>query len=655
MNVKASISYLLLTVTLLLLPSAAFSAEQLSGKQKKAREIYSKARFIQDDKEKIARLKEAIEQDPTFEEAYWLVAQTYKEQGNEASMFAYYERVAKPKYRNYYKTCFKLGKEYYNTGQYTQAKEWFGRGGEKYSAWVQRCAQAEELKKHPVPFKPINLTRVNTDYDDYWPSITADGKRISLTVLVGQREGQKNVSAQEDIYQSFYDEKTGTWSKSESIGGPTNTDKNEGSQNYSVDGRYMFLVACDRTSSNGGCDIYYSIRRGNTWSPAINCGRPLNTQYWESTPSFSPAGDELFFSSNRPGGLGGQDIWVSKVKILEDGKLQFSQPRNLGPVINTPEDDFSPFIHADNKTLYFSSKGHPGLGGYDIFYSKRSENGKWGIPKNIGFPINTHRDEIGFCVNAQGDKAYLSSNGILKNARGKDIYEISLPDSLRPERMEFFDGKVWDSKTKKPVQAHVEVFRMKDDKMVFQSVSDEMTGEFQTYLPVDEDYAYNINKKGYLFVSGTLRQKDSADMKQKGIEVDMAPIEVGALATLNNIFFDFDKSTLKEESFAELNRLIRFMKQNGRVAIELAGHTDSKGSRAYNLKLSDARAKAVANYLIEKGEINAARITWKGYGPDKPIADNATEEGRAKNRRTEIVIVKDNSRPSMMPAESSIR
>lgn len=258
-------------------------------------------------------------------------------------------------------------------------------------------------------------------------------------------------------------------------------------------------------------------------------------------------------------------------------------------------------------------------------------------------------------MNAQGDKAYLSSNGILKNARGKDIYEISLPDSLRPERMEFFDGKVWDSKTKKPVQAHVEVFRMKDDKMVFQSVSDEMTGEFQTYLPVDEDYAYNINKKGYLFVSGTLRQKDSADMKQKGIEVDMAPIEVGALATLNNIFFDFDKSTLKEESFAELNRLIRFMKQNGRVAIELAGHTDSKGSRAYNLKLSDARAKAVANYLIEKGEINAARITWKGYGPDKPIADNATEEGRAKNRRTEIVIVKDNSRPSMMPAESSIR
>lgn len=613
-------------------------AASLTGKQKKARTIYSKARLIADNKEKIAQLKEALEYDPDFEECYWLISATYKEDGLMSPAFSYLERAAKPKYKNYSKTCFRLGKMYFENGKYNKASEWFSKFPDKNKEYIDKCTIAQELKNHPVDFKPINLTRVNTDYDDYWPSITADGKNISTTVLVGQREGQRNFSAQEDIYKSTYDENSGTWSKSESIGGPTNTPQNEGAQNYSVDGRYMFLVACDRNTSVGGCDIYYSIRRGNTWSPAINCGKPLNSHFWESTPSFSPAGNEIFFSSNRPGGLGGQDIWVAKVKISENGKLTFSQPRNLGSTINTAEDDFCPFIHADNKTLYFSSKGHPGLGGYDIFVSRRDQNGAWTTPQNIGYPINTYRDEIGFCVNAQGDKAYLSSNGILKNARGKDIYEISLPEDKRPDKMDYYNGKLVDSKTQRPIQAHIEVYRLDDDKTVFQSVTDEMTGEFQAYLPEDKDYGYNISKKGYLFASGTLHKSES---NKRDLNVSIAPIEIGGSTTLNNIFFDFDKSSLKSESFAELNRLIRFMKENPKVTIELAGHTDSKGSRDYNLRLSQHRAASVADYLINKGGIDASRITSKGYGPDKPVASNDTEEGRAKNRRTEIVIIKD--------------
>lgn len=628
---------LLLTLIVLSTLSLMAQAEKLSRSQRKAREIFTEARLITDEKEKIKKLKEAIKEDNEFVEAYWLISSTYKEMGDEVNMIVFLERVCKTKYKNYEKTCFKLGKEYFGIGQYEKARECFGKCNGKYNDWEEKCMTAMELKKHPVPFQPTNLIRVNTDYDDYWPSITADGQNISTTVLVGQREGARSLTAQEDIYHSILNPTTGEWSKSESLGAPTNTGQNEGAQSFSVDGRYMFFIACDRPSSIGGCDIYYSIRKGNMWSPAINPGKPLNTQYWETNPSFSPAGDELFFSSNRPGGKGNKDIWVSKVQIAENGQLTFTDPKNVGEPVNTTEDEFSPFIHADNKTLYFSSTGHPGLGGYDIFYSRRDANGVWSKPHNIGYPINTHRDEIGFCVNAQGDKAYLSSNGILKNGRGKDIYEIALPEDLRPERMDFFEGKVWDSKTKQPIQAKIEVFKLADDKTVFQSVSDEVTGDFQAFLPVDDQYAYTVQKKGYLFVSGDLKQKDSLHTSKKII--DLREIAVGEKVTLNNIFFDFGKSTLQKESYGELRRVAKFLMANKKVSVELAGHTDIVGKREYNIRLSEARAKEVANYLIKEG-VPAERVTAVGYGPDKPIADNNTEEGRAKNRRTEIIITK---------------
>ena len=636
--------YVILLLSLLFLMPTITTAQKkkLTSAQKRARNIYSKARFVTEEQEKIRQLKEATKEDPDFEEAYWLISQTYKQMGDETNTIYYLQKAAKPRLKNYKKTCYLLGKEYYSTGKYKEARNSFVNAGDRYSEWVKKCDEATELKKHPVPFHPKNLTKVNTDYDDYWPSITADGTKISITVQVGRREGQSATSAQEDIYEShFYiNEKTGEgeWSKSESIGSPTNTPQNEGAQSFSVDGRYMFLVKCDQASSVGGCDIYYSIRRGNTWSPPKNAGRPLNTQFWETSPSFSPAGDEIFFSSNRPGGLGGQDIWVSKVKIREDGSLIFTEPTNLGSTINTKEDEFSPFIHADDKTLYFSSKGHPGLGGYDIYCSHRDDKNKeWNAPKNIGYPINTHRDEMGFCVNAQGDKAYLSSNGILKNGRGKDIYEIDLPEELRPERMEFFEGKVWNAKENRPLQAKIEVYKLENEKVVFQSVSDEMTGEFQAFLPISEDYGYSVTKKGFMPFSGQLERQ--SDNKKETKAVNMTAISIGAVAPLNNIFFDFDSNTLKKESFGELKRIIRFLAENPKANIELAGHTDSIGSREYNIKLSERRAKAVYEYMIKHG-VPEDRISYKGYGPDLPIASNETDEGRAKNRRTEIRITK---------------
>lgn len=627
---------ILFLLFILSLSLSVITGQKLSSKEKKAREMYSQARMISDEKERLKLLKEAIAIDPQFVEAYWLISSTYKEMGDEVSMIVYLDRAAKPKFRLYDKTCYRLGKAYYETGQYEKAKESFNRFTSKNAGWIDKCNIAMDIKKNPIPFKPINLVRVNTDFDDYWPSITADGKQISITVLVGQREGARSLSAQEDIYHSKLMANS-DWAKSESLGPPTNTAQNEGAQSFSVDGRYMFFIACDRSTSLGGCDIYYSIRSGNVWSLAINPGRPLNSQYWETNPSFSPAGDELYFSSNRPGGKGNKDIWVSKVSIEENGRLSFSEPRNLGAPVNTDEDEFSPFIHADNKTLYFSSTGHPGLGGYDIFYARKNPDGTFLRPRNIGYPINSHRDEIGFCVNAQGDKAYLSSNGILNNGRGKDIYEISLPEDLRPERMDFFDGKVYDAKSKKAIQAHIEVFKLDDNKSVFQSVSDELTGDFQAFLPVDDKYGYNIHKKGYMFVSGTLEQRDSLRSTPKIVSLN--EIAVGEKVTLQNIFFDFDQAGLKKESYGELARVAKFLKRNPKVNLEMGGHTDIIGSREYNLNLSTHRAKAVYDHMIKIG-VPADRLSYKGYGPDRPIADNNTEEGRAKNRRTEVVVTK---------------
>ncbi|MDR1698477.1 MAG: OmpA family protein [Prevotellaceae bacterium] len=636
--------FLYLLSVLLLFCFSGEAAEKLNSQQKKARKIFAEAKMVSNEKEQISMLKEAIELDREYVEAYWQISALYKQLGDEVNSLAFLDRVAKPKFNQFERSSFLLGKASYEAGQYERALAAFKNAGARHQNWIKKCEVAIELKKRPVPFKPVNLVQVNTDYDDYWPSITADGRNLSLTVLVGEKEGIKTMfSSQEDIYQSEL-QKNGTWSRSVSIGTPINTDQNEGAQSFSADGRYMFFVACNRAGGTGSCDIYYSIREGNRWSAPINPGRPLNTQYWETAPSFSAAGDELFFSSARPRNTSAssnsnrdKDIWVSQVTILDDGKLKFSEPVNLGAPINTPEDEYSPFIHADNKTLYFSSTGHPGMGDYDIFYSRRDDSGRWGEVKNIGYPINTHRAESGFCVNAQGDKAYLSSNGILKNGRGKDVYEITLPEELRPGRMEFFDGKVIDAKTKKPVQARIEVFRLSDDKMMFQSISDKETGEFQAFLPIAEEYGYHISRKGYLFVSGTLEKRDELHNERK--EKLMREIAVGEKLILNNVFFDFDKHTLKKESIGELKRLIRFMKQNSSVSIELAGHTDIIGSYEYNMKLSEARAKEVADYLI-KGGILEHRLSYHGYGPDLPIDTNDTDEGRAQNRRTEIIITK---------------
>ncbi len=635
-----------IVISIFLLSTLTVYSQQLSTKSTAAIKIYQQAvndMKIGRKKEAIEGFKDAIKKDKYFVEAYWQEAEIYKSMGDESRRISTLQKTINNSFPNIYQSCLRLGIAQYENGLYEDALKTFNfiKPEEKtirIQEWMEKCQIAIELKKKPIPFDPKNLgPQLNTMYDDYWPSITADESTLSMTVLYGKLpESSSLVGVHEEIYHS--EKVNGQWTKSLNIGAPLNTMGNEGAQTFSVDGRYMFFVACDRKTGLGGCDIYYSIKNGDTWSEAINPGKPLNSNYWETSPSFSAAGDELYFSSNRPGGKGKKDIWKCKVKIGDDGTLTFSDPVNLGFPINTDEDEFSPFIHADNKTLYFSSTGHQGLGGYDMFLSRKAEeNSSWSTPKNLGYPLNTHKDEMGLVVSASGDKAYFSSDGIDKNGRGKDIYEIVLYDEIRPEPVKYFKGKIFDYDNHQAIQARVELFRLEDNVVVYNSVSDSKTGDFLASLPANKEYGFNVTKKGYLIYSGHF-DKDAKDVDIRVAQnIELPRIETGRSFILRNVFFDFDLYNLKPESRAELDRLIYFLQQNYSVHIELAGHTDAKGPYEHNITLSLNRAKAVYDYLVKKG-INPSRLTYVGYGPDLPIATNETDAGRALNRRTEAII-----------------
>ena len=456
-------------------------------------------------------------------------------------------------------TIMLLAETYYLMGQYDLAVQTLELMTDlnykrRKDVLSKRFMNALDLYENHVELNPVLLEAVNTEFNNYFPSITADGKMISTTVQVEENTPQGKFS-HEDIYQSILF--NNVWQNAVALDPPMNTKGNEGSQSFSADGRYMFFVACDNRQNIGGCDMYYAIRRGFNWSAPINMGEPVNTAYWESNPVMSPTGDELYFTSNRPGGLGESDIWRCKVKILDSGMLQFSQPENLGAPINTPGSEFAPFIHADNQTLYYSSNGIDGLGRSDIYMAKR--NGKnFTTPVNMGYPINTHGDESGFVVNAAGDKAYFSSNKLDSSSNRQQIYEIDLPTNRRPDAMVYFMGKIVDAKTKKPLQARVEIYQLIDNEKRYESLSDAINGSFTAYLPPNGRYGVSITRPNYLFYTSPIE-----DMEEVML-VEMQPFKEGNRTVIQNLFFDFNSAEILPESYATIERLYEF--QIGRAS-----------------------------------------------------------------------------------------
>ncbi|HXP49885.1 MAG TPA: OmpA family protein, partial [Bacteroidia bacterium] len=350
-----------------------------------------------------------------------------------------------------------------------------------------------------------------------------------------------------------------------------------------------------------------------------------------------PDGRTLYFVSDRPGGLGGRDIYV----CTRDSAGHWGAATNLGAPINTAEDEEGVFIHPDGKTLYFSSKGHGGFGGYDIFRSDFI-NGAWSEPVNLGEPINTPDDDVFFVLGADGKTGFYSSSR--KGGMGEqDIYQVTFtPIKVNKKnswpRLTLLKGVVIDEVTSKPVEATIEITDIEKKTLVTKLTSNSSTGNFMVSLPAGKNYGINVSAPGYLFHSENFNLPDTAAYNEVNLVIKLKKLEVGKNIVLNNIFYDFDKATLKDESTSELDKMIKLMNENPALKVEIASFTDSKGKDDYNMRLSQARAQSVVDYLISKG-IDKARLVAKGYGKENPIASNDTDEGRQQNRRTEFKVL----------------
>ena len=321
-----------------------------------------------------------------------------------------------------------------------------------------------------------------------------------------------------------------------------------------------------------------------------------------------------------------------------NGVPKFSQPKNLGDTINTPRNESTPFIHSDNKTLYFSSDGHQGLGGEDIFVSQRDENGQWSKPRNIGYPINTKDEEASLIVSPSGKTAIFCSDR--EGGFGDlDLYQFELYSEARPLAVTYMKGVVTDQKTNAKLSAQVKIIDVATGDEIASTSSDPVTGSFIISLPVNRNYALNVSKSKYLFYSDKIELQNSTPDKPFLVNIALKPIEVGESIVLKNIFFETGSAELKSESVAELTKLMQFMRRNAEVRIEISGHTDNVGSDSMNQKLSEERANAVADYLFNNG-IDKQRVRSVGYGKTRPIDTNDTEQGRANNRRTMFEIIK---------------
>ena len=624
------------SLLLFLLSVSASAQRQYSTTNSEAIRYYALAHQSLDDHaydEAINQLQKAISIDNKFIEAHYQLADIYRLLRNHKQAAEQYLSVINlnPDFSN--GAYLKLGDEEINGARYNEAQQHL----EKYLTFpnltsqnifhaqklIADCKFSIQAIAHPVPFKPLNMgPQINTADDEYLPVATADESMLIFT---------RKINNNEDFYKSI--KLNGKWQKATYLSDQINTPQyNEGAQSISQDGKYLFFTGCNRPDGLGRCDIYISQKKGDDWTKPFDLSPPINTPGWESQPSISADGRTLYFVSNRKGGYGGYDVWKSTLTASGWG-----EPENLGPNINTSYDEQSPFIHPDDSTLYFSSNGWPGLGGKDLFVSRLGKDGKWKKPENLGYPINSSGDENGLSVTANGSSAFFSSDN-LNGYGGYDIYTFELPRSARPHVVTYVKGKVSDIKTKAPLEAAVEIIDLQKNIPVYQDYSDAVRGDFLATLTSGKNYGLNISKSGYLFYSENFSLIGHETKNPFNITVFLQPIEIGNKVILNNIFFDTNRFDLKPESVAELQKLVEFLNVNPTVHIEISGHTDNVGNDQLNQTLSENRAKAVYQYLISS-QVNPARLVYKGYGKTQPIAPNTTDEGRQKNRRTEFMII----------------
>lgn len=540
---------------------------------------------------------------------------------------------------------------------------------------MAECKTGKELSAKPERVWVDNLGKnVNTEFPEYGPFISADE---SIVIFTGRRaettgggKDEGDGKFFEDIYMAKRNPGTGEWEKSQNIGSNINTENHDAPSGLSPDGKTLYVFY----GWKGGGDIYESKLKDGQYGKPDKLSNNVSSKYYESSASVSFDGKELYFASERPGGMGGEDLYVSK---WDDKKKEWGAATNLGPVLNTKYRETGVFLHPDGETMYFSSQGHGTMGGFDIFVSKRGEDGKWGAPTNIGYPINSPDDDVFFVVSGSGRYGYYSS--FRQDGYGeKDLYRITF---LGPEKapltssednliasltnpvkeitiepkvevqtvnLAILKGIIRDARTLQPLEAKLELIDNDKNELVTTLNSDSKTGAYLVSLPAGKNYGISVKAEGYLFHSENVDIPKASGFKEYEKNIDLKKVEVGQTIVLRNIFFDYDKATLRDASRNELERLIKLLNENPTLRIEISGHTDSQGDATYNQKLSENRAKAVVEYLVKAG-IDPKRLEYKGYGESQLQISEADifkmktktekEEAHQQNRRTEFKIL----------------
>ncbi len=504
---------------------------------------------------------------------------------------------------------------------------------------LSSCIFAKKAVQSPVNFSPVNLgAGVNTEMDEYYPCITADESTLLFTRLVRNESAYRGIH--EDFFISS--KKDNEWKQASPVM-EINTIQNEGAPSLSADGQTLIFTACELGDGSfggsrqgvGSCDLFYTMKSGNGWMPAKNLGNAINSGSWESQPSFSADGRTLFFVRGRrtAQGIREQDVYYSY--IMDDGK--WAPAKKVPGKVNTMFEEESVMIHPDGNTLYFASNGHPGMGGLDIFMSRLLPSGEWDTPVNLGYPINTFEDENSLQVSAKGKLALFASKRS-GGFGGLDLYSFELPEFAQPNMVTYVAGLVSDKLSFKKLGAKLELIDLASGKRIIETYSNNVSGDFLVCIPSGKDYALNVSKEGYLFYSENFSLKNYKSAQPYYLNVLLQKLKVGANVVLNNVFFASNSYELLSESKVELDKLVGLLTANPSLRIEIGGHTDDVGKDEDNQILSERRAEAVRSFLIKSG-ISEGRITFKGYGETNPIVPNDTDSNRSKNRRTEFKII----------------
>ncbi|RTQ46108.1 hypothetical protein EJV47_22965 [Hymenobacter gummosus] len=613
----------------------------------KAKNLWEKAQQQEKDREfgkAIETLSQLNQKFPSLGEPFLLKGKLHKAMGEMRPAYeAYRQGVEKmpfdPGRMNDY---FTLGELALGFGEYQPALEAYQKflkvapKGQRYIPRAQQqvlnCEFALKAMQSPVGKAPERLgAPLNTFRFQYFPAVTADNRFLVYTA-------RKTGESDEDIVVSRID-KEGAFGEPQLISSAINSQFNEGAGTISGDGKTLVFASCDRPGAVGNCDLYISRRTGNSWSKPRNLGRNVNSVAWDSQPTLSADGRTLYFTSDRRGGQGLEDIYVTTLQA--DGT--WSLARNLGAPVNTAGKDMAPFIHASGTTLYYVSDGMVGMGGLDV-YRSILEKDKWAAPSNLGYPLNTFENEASLFISSDNRRGFCSRTrpaeaAVPERDRPVELFSFEVPAAIRSqEQSTYTQGRVFDAVTKKPLQADVQLYDLKTDELVQGVLSDPESGEYTVVLNEGHQYGMYAVADKYLMRSLNFDYSDKRSFDPLTLDIYLEPVRAGRAIVLNNLFFDSKQYALKPTSRTELNRLIKFMSQYPDVQVEISGHTDDVGTDDDNMVLSKNRAKSVYDYLTQHG-VKAERLRFRGYGETKPLVANDSDEHRQQNRRIEFRIL----------------